>query len=231
MNTQNRLAAWLAGQIRATIFVAEPVQVDAEWWTSLTAAQPAVDERRPREGMYKVSGPFAGALLSIVSFAGRIDLLLDPAPSASGTIPVVTAGNGNELLQMFLDRLVPFAERVPEAIRIALAGTMLRETADRRSAYIELKSLLRSVVVDPDRMQELGYRINWPLKLLDNIDVNRITSWASTVVRMSAMSPEQQCRSPSSITFNLSSILTRRHPTQCAFHRRMQESSLSYSLA
>jgi hypothetical protein len=186
MNPKERLAAWVATQLRATYFSAEATQINADWWTDLTGAQPAIDERRPRESTYKVAGPFAGALLSVVSFPGRIDLFLEPAPPPAGAMPTMTIGNANELLDQLLDRLPKLAGRLPTSNRIALAGNMILGVRDKLAAYEELKDLLKSVRVDPTKMQELGYRINWPVKLSGR-EINRLTSWASARIRISML--------------------------------------------
>lgn len=175
-------APWEMHLLRISVFAPTQPNNLRAIWDALTSEPPESEEKRAREGIARMSGGVAGALLILTSSPGRLDLHLEPAPGVAGT-PQWLAGKADDLISLVEERLPAFCQYTPLATRLAVAGTVWRAVRDTREAYVELASLLRSVTVDPDRMSDLLFRVNWPLSLADGTKVNRITAWAAVSVR------------------------------------------------
>jgi hypothetical protein len=189
------VSVWEAQLLRVTFFPVGPVNLTAEWWTEFTGSEPEAVTTLPKEHVTTVSGPFAEAHLSLVSGPGRVDLLVQPAQPTAITagvtniaMPQYTAGTAAALLSTMASGFVPLTERMPLVQRIALGGTFLKETKSLEASYIELKHLLKSVAVRPEKMRELIYRVNWPVTI-DGEDFNRLGTWASVNVKIQAIVP------------------------------------------
>jgi hypothetical protein len=69
-------------------------------------------------------------------------------------------------------------------VRIAFGAVLNYPTADRDAAYDVLKKMVTTVKIDPERMRELSYRVNWHTtsNVVRGVIVNRITSWSAVLV-------------------------------------------------
>jgi hypothetical protein len=67
--------------------------------------------------------------------------------------------------------------------RIALGGALLLAAEDRIRVYEVMRGLLKSVSVDPARMRDLTYQVNWPVDSVQGVPLNRLTTWAAIVFR------------------------------------------------
>jgi hypothetical protein len=161
-----------------------------------TGSEPEQVTSLPKEQVTQVAGPFANAHLSIVSAPGRIDVLLQPpqpvpvpAGAVSIAIPQHTVEDAQALLSVVSGKLGPLTERIPLVQRLALGGLFLKEAPSTEASYMELKRLLKSVTVRPEKMRELIYRVNWPVSL-DGEDFNRLGIWGSLAVKVRAIGAE-----------------------------------------
>ncbi|WP_024509695.1 hypothetical protein [Bradyrhizobium sp. ARR65] len=185
-------AKWEAQALRATFFPTEATAVAAEWWQEFTGSQPDNENRQPKDAIVVVSGAFEGAFLSISSGIGRVDVVFQPLlpnqinPLDGQTLPTVSVGPAEALFDKLFSRLRAVSERLKLVNRVALAGTLLKPVTSRDEAYEELKVLLKSVSVNPARMRDLIYRVNWPTQDTAGRVVNRMGAWGSMTARVSA---------------------------------------------
>ena len=185
--------AWEAQLLRVTFFPVNPISPTSDWWAEFTGSEPEIVTSLPKEQVTQIAGPFADAHLSIISAPGRIDVLLQPpqpasvpAGAVSMAIPQHTAGDALALLSAVCEKLDPLTERMPVVQRLALGGIFLKEAPSTEGSYWELKKLLKSVNVRPEKMRELIYRVNWPVSL-DGEDFNRLGIWNSLAVKVRAV--------------------------------------------
>jgi hypothetical protein len=73
---------------------------------------------------------------------------------------------------------------------VAFGATLLRQVATVETGYAELGSLLMSLKMDPVRMRDLLYRVNWPREsgVVTGLTINRLTTWALVVLARKLLS-------------------------------------------
>lgn len=186
-------AVWEAQLLRVTFFPVHPVSLTSDWWSEFTGSDPESVTSLPKEQVTQVAGPFDDAHLSIISAPGRIDVLLQPpqpvsitAGAVSIAVPQHTLKDALALLSIVSSKISALAERMPLVQRLALGGIFLKEATSIEDSYLELKKLLKSVTVQPEKMRELIYRVNWPVSI-DSKGFNRLGIWASLRVKVRAM--------------------------------------------
>ncbi|MDA9545861.1 hypothetical protein ACM43_15830 [Bradyrhizobium sp. CCBAU 45321] len=180
--------------LRVTLFPIEATAVSSEWWTDFTGFSPDNENRQPKDAIVVVSGAFEDKLLSLSSGVGRIDLtyqalspLLQVPLQESQTLPKLTMGSVDTLLETTFSRIAPICARAKAVHRIALGGVFLSPVSSKTEAYLMLKGLLKSVAVQPERMSDLTYRVNWPIRDTAGRVVNRLGTWSSLRTRMGAL--------------------------------------------
>jgi hypothetical protein len=110
-----------------------------------------------------------------------LDLVLQPADDALEESKLPIMGSWADLRGAFGQMSVQLLKSVKVPIvRIEFGGILLAGKDTLECSYQQLKELLKSVDVDPRKMRDLHYRVNWrsdskvvPLKL------NRLTTWAA----------------------------------------------------
>ena len=179
-------ANWEAQTLRITLFPTETTAVSSEWWAEFSGTQPDNENRQPKDAIVVVTGTFEGKFLSIGSGVGRIDVVFQPliamqhvVPFSGQPLPQVTVGPADKLLDLMFSRIGPLCARAKAVERIALGGVFFRHVASKEAAYEELKRLLKSVAVQPERMRDLIYRVNWPIRDTAGRLVNRIGAWSA----------------------------------------------------
>jgi hypothetical protein len=205
---QKQALPWEVQQLRVSFFKTTAAQLTEREWAAVTGAQSELHEVRGVAGLERFVGPFAGAQLTAHNTIVRLDFMVDPRPSAGvpGGVPVIVpnylAGKAEDLLSALETKIPLMCDLVPAANRIALAGMLLCPADDHVQAYRILSDLLRSVSVDPERMRDLSYGINWHTKSTAGVPINRITNWSGVVVRgvMSSL-PEVQGTPQSAVVF------------------------------
>jgi len=97
----------------------------------------------------------------------------------------------------FDDQLIAFSQMIQRwlpdtselaALRIAISGTALAEADTGESVYEILKKNLRSVEVEPAKMHDLLYRVNWRAQTTRVTEgyFNRLTTWSAIRIRLRA---------------------------------------------
>jgi hypothetical protein len=180
---------WEVQNLRATMFVPKAVDLTSELWTRVTGVLPEVEERRAREGQTRIGGAVEGVLLLMISTPLQLDVHLGPlqeqTSGASGAvIPRNIAGEPGPLFGLLEAKLPLLFDQLSSVTRIAFAGTVLSRSPDIPASYAHLQKLLGSVKVQPDKMRDLLYRVNWPAKSDTGVDINRLTSWSSIAYRL-----------------------------------------------
>jgi hypothetical protein len=76
-------------------------------------------------------------------------------------------------------------------LRLALVAQAFAPADSPTSAYEILKDNLTSVALQPGKMRDLWFRVNWPISsdLTDEKYLNRLTTWASVTVSTRGGSP------------------------------------------
>jgi len=182
---------WAAEQLRVSLFSSEALGVTEDDWCALTG-QSEAETRRSIPGGRVFSGRFEGGLLNLSGVLNRTDIVFSAAPpeEASAEPQLPTTGSWESARDKFYDFAHVWVETRKVAVtRLAFGAVLLCETTDRKSSYEVLKSLLTSVEVVPDRMQELLYRVNWPTEsgLVQGLKVNRVTSWSALEIRLATL--------------------------------------------
>jgi hypothetical protein len=175
--------SWDAQHLRVSFFVGKPVQFTDESWTRITGVPPEVREVRSAIGSDRYAGAFAGAQLVVQNTPLRIDFTIQPVPPVATGVPSFLAGNAEELISLLESKVSLMCEIVGSANRIALAGVQFLEAKDRTNAYELLQNLLKSVSVDPQRMRDLSYGVNWPVVSAGGFELNRLTTWNAAFIR------------------------------------------------
>jgi hypothetical protein len=172
---------WSTEQIRLSVFFREPYLPGDKDWTLLTG-QPESETRTNTPGGKTLSGGFGGGTLSVASQGKRVDLLLAPVASAAETpqakLPCI--GEWEVVRRTFIGATNKWLTTLEAPlVRMAFGGVLLWETSDNEKSYERLKELVQSVAIEPGRMQELLYRVNWPqTSSVDSaLKLNRITNW------------------------------------------------------
>ena len=183
-------AIWEAQILRATFFPVESTAVSSDWWVDFTGGQPDSESKQPKEAIVVVNGAFSGRLLSISSGAGRVDVVYQPLlpsqiqVSGAARVPTVTMGPAQPLLDELCSRIEPLCSRLRSVHRLALGGVFLKAAGSTEQAYEQLKGMLKSLSVDPHRMRDLVYRVNWPVKDAQDHEINRIGVWSSVLAKV-----------------------------------------------
>ena len=164
-------------------FRAEQLPISDADWNSLTGEAEA-PIRHTTAGLRRLSGKVFGGALTIGSAGNRVDVVLGPDESAidakdDWALPVV--GLWEEVRKQFVEATIPWLQSRPNRFsRVAFGATLLRRVATVEAGYAELRSLLISLNIDPARMRDLLYRVNWPREsgVVTGLTINRMTTWA-----------------------------------------------------
>jgi hypothetical protein len=179
---------WGVNLIRLSLFSSEAVAFSDKDWRVITN-QDESELRQNVIGGKRLAGKFLNGNFTAVAAANRIDFLLtaeepvsDPNSAEDApppfTIPVIAewdktcaafvAATSNWLKDSEL-----------KFVRIAFGGVLLSQTPGRLQAYEQMSKLLVSVKIDPAKMRDFLYRINWPVqsRVVNGLTINRLTTW------------------------------------------------------
>lgn len=199
---------WLAQQLRLSFFSSESIPVSEAGWTTITGQAEAETRISIPTGGKQYSGKFSGGVLALAYSSTRGDVILAVDQSSvepDNQLPAI--GRWDEISQSFASSVEPFLEAIePPIVRIAFGAVLLSRAESREDAYQKLGHLLDSVTIDPQRMRDLTYRINWPLmsKVIPDLELNRITSWGAIAIFQSILqiAGSQASLAPASSTLN-----------------------------
>jgi hypothetical protein len=174
---------WAAEHVRVSLFASTAVHITEDDWRAVTGQNEA-DARQAIAGGRVFSGRFEAGLLNFSGAFNRMDIIFASPPlteqPAEPQLP--TVGPWISVRDRFFELTHKWIESTKfPIIRVAFGAVLLSPVPDRKSAYEVLKKLLSSVAVDPNRMQELLYRVNWPTqsKAIRGLTINRITNWSA----------------------------------------------------
>jgi hypothetical protein len=188
---------WETLQLQAVVFLARAAAA-TEMYNALTGR--SADSQENRQGMRIESGAHGGGVLQVSMSPIRVDILLgarpEPPPMTQQGVPVAMPPI---TLREFDTPLSNFAKMVGSWLpianlpifRLALVAKALAPAQSRIEAYEILRNNLTSVNVDPDRMEDLSFRVNWklPTTTVSQGYLNRLTTWSAIVFRMTAGLP------------------------------------------
>jgi hypothetical protein len=182
MSNDSTLVGWRAKVIRFSLFLGAPVDA-AGLWNRVTGEQPVRDEKLPREGVHRQSGPWGDANLDIVSANARMDWLLTPQVSQTST--AIFIGDLETAVSSFDSAIKKWLDQKPEIETWRLAYGLIAEfpVPDTRAAYAKLEGLIPSVRLDSANSSEFFYQINRPKQshAKPGMSLNRIMKWQSIV--------------------------------------------------
>lgn len=179
---------WEASQLQAVVFLRKAVS-PADIFSAITGEAPDTQEDRPKEGVRVQTGPFLRGSLQVVLNPIRIDVILSPVLG-----PEILLGGASQTLGEFATTLENFASAIRKwlpgcglpASRLALVAKALAPADSTTAAYQILKDSLTSVIVEPGKMQDLMFRVNWRAESAYVPYLNRLTTWAPITAKTQA---------------------------------------------
>jgi hypothetical protein len=191
---------WSVNILRLSVFSSGPIAASESDWRMLTGQEEA-PARNAIPGGKHYSGPHLGGQLSLVVQGERIDVVLQAGDRSEGTelkLPVV--GALQEVEHNFVDAATYWLRQISfPAVRLAFGAVLMVEQPSLTAAYETLRSLIKSVNINPERMRDLVYRINWPCQsTVLQLPLNRITTWTALriVTRLVQMTGETMSVAP-----------------------------------
>ncbi len=171
---------WGANLLRLSIFCSENTTASEATWQSITG-QDEADNRSAVPGGKSYSGLAGGGLLTLTYAGPRVDLVLQPKPDEKINFEVPAVGLWADVHGTFnAMALALFASISAPIIRMAVGGVLLSKTDTLEQSYEQLQALLKSVKIEPKRMRDLLFRVNWPIESkVAGVKVNRLTTWAA----------------------------------------------------
>ena len=173
---------WGAESLRVSLFSNGPTPVTDEDWSAISG-QTEKYNRQTTLGGHIFSGNIDEGQLNFSGINKRVDIILTATPpiAPASEVRLPTIGPWEAARDRFAKFTSAWIETAKfPIVRLAFGAVVLCPAASRRESYKILKSLLASVSVDPDKMRELLFRINWPTtsKIIDGLLINRITNWS-----------------------------------------------------
>ena len=183
---------WIAETLRVSLFSTDTVSLADADWKRITGQDEAETQQKVGARRTMV-GPYLDGFLSVSAVGPRVDCVLNPkipTEPEEGYIPSVGTWPAicNEFVNGTADWVGNFQAPV---VRIAFGATLLARCANRQDAYKSLIGLLKTVQGDPERMRELSFRINWPVRSasVSGLALNRLTQWSVLEIRLRLMDP------------------------------------------
>lgn len=172
---------WDVEVLRLSLFSTAVVPISDRDWEAITTV-PEAETRQNLPGGKSYAGKFSDGQLTFTSLGDRIIIVLSSIPKEPPQQEMPSLGPWETVRETFVKNTCRWLSEVSNPIiRIGVGAVLLHRTDSRRDTYRELKSLLRSVNVDPDQMRDLLFRINWPKQsaTVNGLRLNRLTTWAA----------------------------------------------------
>jgi hypothetical protein len=183
---------WEARQLQAVVFLRKAVTA-TDIFSQLVGETPESQQERPKEAIRVQSGPLLRGLLQITISPIRVDIVLSPALGADAPFgSTQTLGEFSAEVKNFVSVIRKWLPGCGlSALRLALVAQAFAPADSLTSAYEILKDNLTSVAVQPGKMRDLWFRVNWPIPsdLTEEKYLNRLTTWASVTVSTRGGSP------------------------------------------
>ncbi len=181
---------WEASQLQAVVFLRKAVS-PVDIFSAITGEAPDAQEDRPKEGVRVQTGPFLRGSLQVLINPIRIDIVLLPVIG-----PEIMLGGASQTLGDFATTVEDFASAIRKwlpncglcASRLALVAKALAPADSVTAAYQILKDTLTSVIVEPGKMRDLMFRINWHAEsaYMPERYLNRLTTWSAITAKIQA---------------------------------------------
>lgn len=171
---------WGVNTLRLSVFCADNTTASDATWKLLTG-QDEAENRASVPGGRSFSGAAAGGILTLTHAGPRLDLLLQPKVTEAEEPELPLMGAWPDVRATFDKMAVPLLTSTKQPVlRLAVGAVMLAKSDTVEQSYEQLKGLLQSLKVDPKKMRDLHYRVNWAFdsKVL-GLKVNRLTTWTS----------------------------------------------------
>jgi hypothetical protein len=173
---------WIAETLRVSLFSTDKASLTDADWKKITGQEEAETQQKV-VGRRTMVGPWLDGVLNVSAVGARVDCVLSPKTLTEtveeGYVPSV--GAWPAVCYEFLNRTADWVGNFqPPVVRMAFGAILLARCADRQDAYKTLIGLLKTVQGDPERMRDLIFRVNWPVKSTSvvGLTLNRITHWA-----------------------------------------------------
>ncbi len=173
---------WGVQLARLTLFSSEQLTVSDKDWQAITGQEEA-ETRQTIPGGRSLSGKVLNGQLNVVATGMRADVVLSAIEiddTQERSLPVI--GSIDDVLTAFFASTNKWVTEMRHPIvRVAFGTVLLFKTGDREQAYQRLAELLLCVKVDPKRMHDLQYRVNWirDSKIEKGLLINRLTTWSA----------------------------------------------------
>jgi hypothetical protein len=179
---------WEASQLQAVVFLRKAVS-PTDFFSAITGEAPDTQEDRLKEGVRVQTGLFLGGSLQVVFNPIRVDVILSPILG-----PEILLAGASQTLGNFVSTIEAFASVIRNwlpacklpASRLALVAKALAPAESTIAAYQILKDNLTSVIVEPGKMQDLMFRVNWRVESARTEEgyLNRLTTWGAVTTKI-----------------------------------------------
>jgi hypothetical protein len=184
---------WEAGLFRAVLFTQQALPITTDIFTSFTGQDATRQEDRSKEGVRIQAGEVDDAALQITISPLAVDLIVSnkpvsPQQALGGGLPF-TFGELRAELAKFERRIQTWLPKWEKATtRISLVVIARAPSTDRIAAYKILRDNLKSVKVDPQKMSDLIYRVNFQAntQVIPDGFYNRVSTWSAIQIQASA---------------------------------------------
>jgi hypothetical protein len=186
---------WSVQVARLTLFLSEPYSISDNDWSIITGQEEA-ETRQAVPGGKRLSGKVPTGVMHMSAAGTRVDVILTAA-ELEGTeeLMLPSVGPLEETFKSFFESTCKWIEEVkPPVTRIAFGAVLSFKTESREEAYSHLQRLLKSVKVDPARMRDLQFRVNWPgtSKVEPGLVINRLTTWSGMRIVLKLLQISQE---------------------------------------
>ena len=178
---------WEAESLRATAFYPDgeaPSDV-SRLWELLMHRQPNQVSSRPKERVHVAEGSFGGGgkQLQCTIRPERVDWVLRADPPAPNRQPegLPTVGTLAGVLPSFQDLSTRWLERGTAITRLAFGAVLFFEVSNSLEANERLSALLPSVILHPEGVSDVIFRINRRRNLASRGEssANRLSTWST----------------------------------------------------
>lgn len=183
---------WAVQQLRVSLFSNTAVTLTETFWEAITAQKEA-ENRSAIVGGKVFSGNFLDGKFSVGFSQNRCDIVLahefqepNEPPGEGESLPLPAFTGWKQKLDAFVTAVVPAVSSFAfPIIRLAFGIHLVSPATNKEDAYSQIGEQLRSVKIDPVKMRDLVYRVNWPRtsKIAPGLEMNRLTSWSSVNIK------------------------------------------------
>lgn len=173
---------WSVQVARLTLFLRDPYSVSDKDWLAITG-QDEAETRQAMPGGKRLSGRVPNGALQVSASGHRFDVVLSAVELEDAEqLTIASVGALDETLKSFFDTTCKWIDETrPTVVRAAFGTVLMFKTENRNAAYEHLKGLLRSLDVQPEKMRDLLYRVNWrrTSSVQQGLIINRLTTWSA----------------------------------------------------